>query len=309
MFNKKLAITVLVVLCSLLSGARAQSSSANDGRDQDRAEIRAHIESIFQAFIDWDVDKIYATHSEDWHGLLEGSPVPIKGIDEYMIANGIEWPKRDPNSKPRPNPSVGYRVKDFDVAFHGPTLAVVSFIGEFENKSVDPPATFRRLRIMDVYEKRDGHWIQVASHTVVDPAWRDERNSLPANLSPEDREKILKVRESVWRAFFSNDRPSLEKLIPEDVIAIDEGSQNWSNRESILAAAKSFADGGGKLIKLEFPKTEMQVYGNTIVLYTTFSYELEANGKHLTRSGRGTEIFVRRNGSLVNTGWHLDSSE
>src|SRR5581483_6396926 len=122
MFKKKAFLPVIFILCTLYSGARAQSGSTNDGRDQDRAEIRAHIESIFQAFIDWDVDKIYATHSEDWHGLLEGSRVPIKGIDEYMIANGIEWPKRDQNSKPMPNPSVGYRVKDFDVAFHGPSL-------------------------------------------------------------------------------------------------------------------------------------------------------------------------------------------
>jgi hypothetical protein len=39
-----------------------------DDRAADAAAIRAHIESIFQAFIDGDVDRIYATHSEDWRG-------------------------------------------------------------------------------------------------------------------------------------------------------------------------------------------------------------------------------------------------
>src|SRR5688572_857968 len=70
----------------------ASSSTATD-RAADAAAIRAHIESIFQAFIDGDEKKIYDTHSEDWRGLLEGYPTPIKGIDEYMKANGIDWPK------------------------------------------------------------------------------------------------------------------------------------------------------------------------------------------------------------------------
>src|SRR5918998_899743 len=98
------------------------SSLSGEDRAADRAAIRAHIESIFQAFIDWDVDKIYATHSADWRGFLEGSRVPIKGIDEYMSANGIDWPKVK-GSKPSMDPARGYRVEDFDVIFHGPDLA------------------------------------------------------------------------------------------------------------------------------------------------------------------------------------------
>jgi hypothetical protein len=62
-------------------------------------------------------------------------------------------------------------------------------------------------------------------------------------------------------------------------------------------------------VKLEFPKTELQIYGNTIILYTTYLYEIEANGKHETKSGRGTEMFVRRGDDLVNVGWHLDSGK
>ena len=78
---------------ALVAMTTTVSSSTEPDRAGDAAAIRAHIESIFQAFIDGDEKKIFDTHSEDWRGLLEGYPTPIKGIDEYMRANGIDWPK------------------------------------------------------------------------------------------------------------------------------------------------------------------------------------------------------------------------
>ncbi len=300
---------VLLVLFSAASPIRAQVRIVpEDPGKADRDLIRAHIESIFQAFIDWDVDNIYATHSEDWRGFLEGSRVPIKGIDEYMRANGIDWPK-DKGSKPVPNPDRVYKIRDFDVMFYSPELAVASFIGEFENKSGGGWVTTNRLHIMDVYAKRKGRWIQVGSHTVVDPAWRAEQASMPATLPPRARQQILNAREAVWKAYFSNDRAALEKLIPDETIAIEEGSEKWSDRAAILAGARRFAESGANLVRLEFPKTEMQIYGNTIIIYTTYVTEIEANGQRITTTGRGTEIFVRRGNDLVNVGWHLDSGK
>ena len=63
----------------------------------------------------------------------------------------------------------------------------------------------------------------------------------------------------------------------------------------------------GKLVKLEFPKTEIQVYGNTVLVYTTYLYEIDMKGKRTTASGRATEMFLRRGDELVNVGWHMDS--
>jgi hypothetical protein len=275
----------------------------------DAAAIRAHIESIFQAFIDGDIDKIHATHSEDWRGFLEGSRAPIKGIDEYMRGNGIEWPR--PANAPKFTPylptGTTYKVSDFDVNFYSPDLAVASFFGDFERKVGNATVTLRRFRIMDVYAKRKGSWIQVASHTVIDPAWRSEQMATPLTVTPQMRQQILTAREAVWKAWFGNDRATLEKLIPEEAIAIDDGSEAWSDRAAILSGAQRFADSGAKLVRLEFPKTEMQIYGNTIVIYTSYVYEIEANGKREAKAGRGTEIFVRRANDLVNVGWHLDS--
>ena len=62
-------------------------------------------------------------------------------------------------------------------------------------------------------------------------------------------------------------------------------------------------------MRLEFPKTGLQVYGNTVIVYTAYLYEVEADGKREARSGRGTEMFVRRGDDLANVGWHLDSGK
>ncbi len=300
---KSRLFSVSLILC-LAAAVAAQQSD----RSADAAAIRAHIESIFQAFIDRDEQKIYDTHSEDWRGLLEGYPTPIKGIDEYMKANGIDWPKPANAPKPQRYYAAGttYKIDDFDVHFYGPELAVVNFLSEFQRKDGNSTTTLRRLRIMDVYAKRKGSWIQVASHTAVDPNWRAQQMSQARTITPEIRERILTAREAVWKAWFANDRPLLEKLIPEEAIAINDGEENWSNRAAILEGAKRFADNGGKLVRLEFPKTEIQVYGDTIIIYTNYVYETEVNGKRSTSSGRGTEMFVRRGNDLVNVGWHLD---
>lgn len=300
---KSRLFSVSLILC-LAAAVAAQQSD----RSADAAAIRAHIESIFQAFIDRDEQKIYDTHSEDWRGLLEGYPTPIKGIDEYMKANGIDWPKPANAPKAQRYYAAGttYKIDDFDVHFYGPELAVVNFLSEFQRKDGNATTTLRRLRIMDVYAKRKGSWIQVASHTAVDPNWRAQQMSQARTITPEIRERILTAREAVWKAWFANDRPLLEKLIPEEAIAINDGEENWSNRAAILEGAKRFADNGGKLVRLEFPKTEIQVYGDTIIIYTNYVYETEVNGKRSTSSGRGTEMFVRRGNDLVNVGWHLD---
>jgi hypothetical protein len=72
-----------------------------------------------------------------------------------------------------------------------------------------------------------------------------------------------------------------------------------------MEAAKQVA-GAARLIGLEFPRTEIQIYGDTAILYTTYSLEQESRqGQRIRQNGRGTEIFVRRNGTWVNSGWNL----
>lgn len=304
-------ITVFVASFTLAAALAGNAAAFDGDRAADAAAIRAHIESIFQAFIDGDQDKIFATHSEDWRGFLEGSRTPIKGIDDYMRANGLDWPRpaNAPSSTPYFPAGTTYKVFDFDVHFYGPELGVANFFGEFQRKDGDTTVTLRRFRIMDVYAKRKGNWIQVASHTVIDPEWRAQQSSQPTFITPQLRQRILEAREAVWRAWFTNDRARLEKLIPEETIALDTGSEKWSNRDAVLANSKGFVEAGGKLIKLEFPRTELQIYGNTVIVYTTYLYEIEINGQRSTANGRATEMFVRRGADLVNVGWHMDAGK
>jgi ketosteroid isomerase-like protein len=125
----------------------------------------------------------------------------------------------------------------------------------------------------------------------------------------DSREEILKSREHVWRAFFANDRMALEQLVPPDTLVISSGETAWKHQKEVFQAAADFQAGGGKLVRLEFPRTEIQRFGDVAVLYTTYLVETESGGKHEVSSGRATEIFVFRDGKWVNPGWHTDSEK
>jgi hypothetical protein len=56
-----------------------------------------------------------------------------------------------------------------------------------------------------------------------------------------------------------------------------------------------------------FPRTEVQAYGSTAILYTTYEMDLVADGRTNTERGVATEMFVNQNGQWLNTGWQLTS--
>jgi ketosteroid isomerase-like protein len=126
-------------------------------------------------------------------------------------------------------------------------------------------------------------------------------------LPDSSKTKLLEAREAVWRAFFSNDRAALDRLLPEELVTIEPMGNEFGNRQAVMTGAEGFAKSGNKLVRLEFPKTEIQVYGYTAVIYSTYLYELEKDGKRTPHSGRVTEVFVNRNGQWVNPGWHMDA--
>ncbi len=127
--------------------------------------------------------------------------------------------------------------------------------------------------------------------------------------SPDDRAELLKAREAVWRAWFANDTKALEALVPPDTIVISSGEEKWKNQVDILQSAAKFQAAGGKLIRLEFPRTEIQRFGNVAITYSQYLYETEVDGKRSLTCGRVTEIFVLRHGKWTNPGWHTDSEK
>lgn len=126
---------------------------------------------------------------------------------------------------------------------------------------------------------------------------------------PNDDQTLLKTREAVWRAWFADDTNALKELVPADTIVISAGEEKWKNQAEIFQAAAQFKRDGGKLIRLEFPRTEIQRYGNFAVTYSKYLYEIDMNGKRSVTSGRVTEVFVRRNGKWTNPGWHTDTEK
>jgi len=96
------SLALLLALTALPFTAKAQ-----EDRAADRAAIRAHIDSIFQAFIKKDLAALRATHAQNWLGYLEGSREMIKGVDAYM-----DWNQVDPKS---PYGMKSYKFREFDM--------------------------------------------------------------------------------------------------------------------------------------------------------------------------------------------------
>ena len=289
-----LSFLLLFALCALPSALSAQ-----DDRAGDRAAIKAHIESIFQAFINKDNAALRATHAENWLGYLGDGRTIIKGIGEYM-----DWNQQDPK---QPYGMKSYKFREFDMIFKA-DAAFVCFVADVDSNT--PNGQFHRvLRICDFYTKNDGKWIQSGSYTAPHPESTEEQMGAPRQIGDQMKKGLLDAREALWRAFFAGDRTSLEKALPAETLAIEADDNNWSNRQKVLNESSEFVKNGGKLVKLEFPKTEIQMFGLTAVLYSNYAYELEIGGQRVNRAGRVTEVFVFRNGQWINPGWHMDSGK
>jgi hypothetical protein len=118
-------------------------------------------------------------------------------------------------------------------------------------------------------------------------------------LTDEMRKELLNARETAWRSFFQKDLDVVDKILVPELIAIQENSDRWDNRTSLIALAKAMTEKGVQLLRLEFPRTEIQLFGDTAILYYTYIFETGLKGKSVVDGGRGTEIFVRRDGKWV----------
>jgi len=291
-----LAVTLSLVLTS--SPAAAQVKGAD--RPADAAAIRAHIESIFQAFVDKDRAKLEATHGAEWRGFTPWSGHVIRGRDGYM--NEATFPPDVPKNQGM----VGYRIGEFDIVFYGDT-GVVTFMAEVDRLYGTDKST-QKLTFIDVYHKDPGGWIQVASNTSLHPDAVSEMMSERRRLDDGERASLMKAREAVWRAWFGGDEPALKKLLPPELITIDSGSPTFGTFKSTLEGSREFAASGGKLTRITFPSTEIQVYGNTAILYTSYEMDLQTGGQKRTERGMATEVFVNKDGQWLNTGWQLAPS-
>ena len=131
----------------------------------------------------------------------------------------------------------------------------------------------------------------------------------PVSLDAKSKAELLATRELAWRAWFGGDRATLEAMLPEEFVGIGFGDAPWSTRASPLSASEEFARGGGKLSLLEFPRTDIQAYGDAAFVYSTYRVGFVAGGQQVLQEGRSTEVFVRKGGKWLHPGWHLDSGK
>ena len=76
--------TVLLITSVVVAaGVWLQAQTKND-RQADREAIRAHIDSVFQAYIKHDRSAVRETHTQNWRGFIRPSRTIVRGIDEYM---------------------------------------------------------------------------------------------------------------------------------------------------------------------------------------------------------------------------------
>ena len=119
---------------------------------------------------------------------------------------------------------------------------------------------------------------------------------------------VLAVRESAWRAWFSGDEKALRAMLPEDFLSISAHGSEIAGLERTIASSRAFKESGGRLVKLAFPETQAQRFGDTVVLYGSYdaTYVVGTDEKHIR--GRLTEVFVKRDGRWLHPGWHLDAT-
>jgi hypothetical protein len=135
-------------------------------------------------------------------------------------------------------------------------------------------------------------------------------DALTSPLDATTRTGLLAFRDSVWHAWFAGDTAFLRQALPADFLSIPFGDDTtWAGRDETIASSAEYASSGGKMTHLEFPRTDVQVLGNTAIILTSHKMELESGGKRSTYAGRATEIFVRQGGKWSHPSWHLDSGK
>lgn len=125
----------------------------------------------------------------------------------------------------------------------------------------------------------------------------------------QDDTELLRTRETVWRAWFAGDTNTLKELVPAETIVMSGGEEQWKHQADVLRTSAEFHAKGGKLIQLEFPRTEIQHFGNVAIVWSSYALEIDVGGKQSPDSGRVTEIFVWCDGHWTNPGWHTDAGK
>jgi hypothetical protein len=119
------------------------------------------------------------------------------------------------------------------------------------------------------------------------------------------RTSLLTAREAVWRDYFSKP-DKLAAVLTPDFIAMNEGGPPWQTRDEVIAGSRRAVERGLSLVKLEFPRTDIQRYADVAIVYTTYEMHLARAGEAASvEKGQATEVFRWDGKVWLHTGWHL----
>ena len=79
--------------------------------------------------------------------------------------------------------------------------------------------------------------------------------------------EVLALREAAWRAYFAGDEKALQAMLPAEFIGISMNDVPFADLATTLQGAREFKQKGGRLVRLAFPETRGQRFGDVVVLY------------------------------------------
>lgn len=126
---------------------------------RDEQLIVEHIHGIFRSFIRRDREALRRSHSKDWIGFLGASTAIERGLDAYL--RNAELSLQNFHGR-------DYELLDVETRLHG-DLALVFYVARYDYAGVDGISGSIPLRSIDIYQRRDGEWIQTGSHISVIP--------------------------------------------------------------------------------------------------------------------------------------------
>lgn len=129
---------------------------------------------------------------------------------------------------------------------------------------------------------------------------------LGAQGAGPDRE-IVAARDTVWRAWFTNDTMLLHRFIPNAAATADGSAQlRWNDRREIFDGARAFTSTKARFVDVRFDHTEIQHAGRTALVRSNYQVVTESGAHRDTTRGRATELFVKDGATWLNPYWQLE---
>jgi ketosteroid isomerase-like protein len=136
--------------------------SNTNNAEEATAEIRGHVEALFDAFLAKDRAALRNGRVEDWRGFQIPSTTLIRGVDDYMV---------DLETALQNVAVTRYEFLDFEVDVRG-DVALVYYVARDWLNTPQGETTIL-VRALDVYGLEDEGWIQIGSNICLVPDTTD----------------------------------------------------------------------------------------------------------------------------------------